>query len=221
MSEGNGTVGEEAVTSVGEGGGVHQEGGSSSSNPSNKEDEERVDIDDSEEEDVKQAEGMTTPNTPTAEEYRTHRLTHLPYRSWCAHCVRGKKRNPAHKKVKGDRETRQVPVIAIDYMYMTNREAAKSNPIAVVKDVKKEGVWAFMALKKGSGGTYIASRIARAINFMGYKKCAIKCDQEPAIKDLQKEVREELWEEKLKVAKEVRSILGEKRVSVEEAEDMD
>eukprot|EP00973_Karenia_brevis_P000654 93154-Karenia_brevis.AAC.1 len=95
---------------------------------------------------------------------------------------------------------------------MTSRDAERSNPILVMKDSMKEGVWAFMALKKGAGNTYIAERIAKTINFMGYKRCAIKCDQEPAMKDLQKEVRHELWEEKVKVAKAVAEALGEERV---------
>ena len=27
---------------------------------------------------------------PTVGEIAAHELTHLPYRSWCSHCVRGK-----------------------------------------------------------------------------------------------------------------------------------
>jgi hypothetical protein len=30
------------------------------------------------------------PCLPNAEEQRVHFLTHVPYRSWCTHCVRGK-----------------------------------------------------------------------------------------------------------------------------------
>ena len=78
-----------------------------------------------------------------------------------------------------------------------------------------------MALKKGAGNTYISERIAKAINFMGYKKCAIKRDQELAMKDLQKEVRLELWNEKVKAAKGVAQLLGEERVEVIEPESME
>eukprot|EP00973_Karenia_brevis_P086851 12045803-Karenia_brevis.AAC.1 len=31
---------------------------------------------------------LRTPKSPTPEEYRHHRLTHIPYRDWCPHCVR-------------------------------------------------------------------------------------------------------------------------------------
>ena len=32
----------------------------------------------------------TRPYTPTKAEVEAHEFTHLPYRSWCAHCVAGK-----------------------------------------------------------------------------------------------------------------------------------
>ena len=111
-------------------------------------------MDEEEEEDVQPMRAETTPKTPTAEEYRVHRLTHLPYRSWCPHCVRAKKKNPPHKrKRKDEKEERSMPVIAIDYMFMTGRGADKSRPLVVIKDSMKEGVWAFMTLKKGAGNT--------------------------------------------------------------------
>eukprot|EP00973_Karenia_brevis_P096202 12431137-Karenia_brevis.AAC.1 len=203
-------------------GGVHQSGNSTSSHEAAEHSEQiRDEMTEDEEEDVRPIKAETTPRTPTAEEYRVHRLTHLPYRSWCPHCVRGKKKNPPHRKQSksGDGD-RSIPVIAIDYMFMTSRDAEKSNPIIVIKDSKNDGVWAFMALRKGSTNTYIAERIAKVINFMGYKKCTIRCDQEPAMKDLQKEVRKELWEEKVKTAREVVDILGKERVEIIEPQSM-
>eukprot|EP00973_Karenia_brevis_P015205 2077748-Karenia_brevis.AAC.1 len=81
---------EEGITSRNEQGGVHQNGNSASSNEVQEErniagdtDMERIE---EEEEDVHPMKAETTPKTPTAEEYRVHRLTHLPYRSWCPHC---------------------------------------------------------------------------------------------------------------------------------------
>ena len=32
---------------------------------------------------------VADPKLPSAEEVAEHELTHLPYRSWCSHCVRG------------------------------------------------------------------------------------------------------------------------------------
>ena len=38
------------------------------------------------------------PQLPSEEEVKCHELTHLPYRSWCSHCVRGKGRAIDHRK---------------------------------------------------------------------------------------------------------------------------
>ena len=35
---------------------------------------------------------MNDPKELSAEERRSHALTHLPYRTWCTHCVREKRR---------------------------------------------------------------------------------------------------------------------------------
>ena len=45
-----------------------------------------------------------TPKAPTREEYEVHRLTHYPYRSWCPHCVRAKrkKHTSLFRRVKAD-----------------------------------------------------------------------------------------------------------------------
>ena len=36
------------------------------------------------------------PCMPTAEEVKRHYLTHVPYRSWCPHCVKGRGKEMAH-----------------------------------------------------------------------------------------------------------------------------
>ncbi len=36
------------------------------------------------------------PQEPTKEEVEEHSLIHVPFRSWCPHCVRGRGRNPGH-----------------------------------------------------------------------------------------------------------------------------
>ena len=38
------------------------------------------------------------PKLPTEEEVRQHLLCHLPYRSWCHHCIRGRGRERDHRR---------------------------------------------------------------------------------------------------------------------------
>ena len=36
------------------------------------------------------------PKLPSQREREEHQMTHLPYRSWCSHCVRGKGKEAPH-----------------------------------------------------------------------------------------------------------------------------
>ena len=47
------------------------------------------------------------------------------------------------------------------------------------------------------------------INSIGAPKIIIKTDQEPAIIDVQREVRKQLWDEVIRIAEEVRDLRGE------------
>ena len=52
---------------------------------------------------------------PSKEDVDSHMVTHIPYRSWCDHCVRGRAVNDHHPKEKSEESS--VPVISIDYAY--------------------------------------------------------------------------------------------------------
>ena len=41
--------------------------------------------------------GQKKKMTPTLAEREEHERTHIPYRSWCKHCVAARASNPAHR----------------------------------------------------------------------------------------------------------------------------
>ena len=86
---------------------------------------------------------------PSKEEIRRHKLTHIPYRSWCPICVAAKKKNPPHY-ARAKQPEDDIPIISMDYMYLNQCDDLEKNPIMVVKDHHRGGVWAFMVLRKGS-----------------------------------------------------------------------
>ena len=69
-----------------------------------------------EEEEGQLAKSKPNPTRPTEEEVERHNKTHIPYRSWCPHCVRGRAVNDPHRKLATRRG--KVSVISMDYMYM-------------------------------------------------------------------------------------------------------
>ena len=88
----------------------------------------------------------------------------------------------------------------MDYMYASDKSA-----ILVLKDANYGGVWALMVVRKGNGGEYAAIRVADISQKIGYPRCVLKCDQEPAIVDVTKEVRKVLWQELKGIAKEAKA----------------
>ena len=52
-----------------------------------------------EEPEAQPSEGLKRVDMPTPQEVRDHERTHLPFRSWCKHCVFGRAKNEPHRKV--------------------------------------------------------------------------------------------------------------------------
>ena len=57
---------------------------------------------------------------PTRTEIEEHMVMHMPFRSWCPHCVRGRAQTGLHQLRTCDRPEDSVPVVAVDYMYMAS-----------------------------------------------------------------------------------------------------
>eukprot|EP00973_Karenia_brevis_P096216 12431215-Karenia_brevis.AAC.1 len=162
-----------------------QEKSTSSSSKDGMKEPEDSGMEVQEEEEAREVKPMRMPKGPTEDEYCTHILTHLPYRNWCPHCVRGKKKNPPHSKIRDGK--REVPLVSMDYMFMTTNSDEATNPVLVVVDHFNGGVWSTMVLRKGSQSTYITHKLRKVLNILGYRRYVIKCDQEPALVDIQRE----------------------------------
>ena len=67
---------------------------------------------------------MNSPMKPSREEVETHNLTHLPYRNWCRHCVRGRGKEASHKV--GSGEVGDYPEFYFDWCFPGEEEAGKN-----------------------------------------------------------------------------------------------
>eukprot|EP00973_Karenia_brevis_P075571 10498545-Karenia_brevis.AAC.1 len=92
----------------------------------------------------------------------------------------------------------------MDYMFMTTSGNEAVNPVLVVVDHFNGGVWSTMVLRKGSQSTYITQKLRKMLNLLGYQRYAIKCDQEPALVEIQRDVRKEMRKEIQESAREAR-----------------
>ena len=81
-------------------------------------------------------------------------------------------------------------MFSMDYMFMTQKPSTEDlmYQILVIKEKISNGTWALPVVRKGAYKSQIVKRVLEVINSVGSPKI-IKSDQEPAIVDLQMDVR--------------------------------
>ena len=147
---------------------------------------------------------LASPGQPTKEERRKHNCTHIPYRAWCDHCVRGRGRNRAARNLCGSYNAANgfVPRVHADYaLFSVNErgdECDESGPggrvvlkILVLKETLCGSIWAYSVQhKRYTQEPWIRDQIISDFNTIGLsdERMSIKNDQEPALVDLVKEI---------------------------------
>ena len=66
---------------------------------------------------VQQQAPIASPTLPSQSERMEHRITHLPYRSWCDECVEAFGRERSHRSTALDE--RVFPLVSVDYMFLS------------------------------------------------------------------------------------------------------
>ena len=66
---------------------------------------------------IQEAQSLPEPHVPTKSEIAAHNVTHLPYRSWCPHCVAARRPNTGHRS-SASSSTNALPLIVADYCYI-------------------------------------------------------------------------------------------------------
>ena len=130
---------------------------------------------------------MADPMKPKAEEIEEHEKTHLPYRSWCRHCVRGRGKEAPHLASK---EGPGLPEYHMDYGFFGEEgEPGKTVPVLVVRERSTRMTMA-AAVPTKTTRAYIARRVVAFMKEVGneYGDIVVKSDQEPAITSIVAEV---------------------------------
>ncbi|CAE7357043.1 RE1, partial [Symbiodinium sp. KB8] len=125
---------------------------------------------------------INTPNTPTKEEVAEHAITHLPYKSWCAECVKHKVRDDRHS---GDlsHTSSEHPVIQFDFGFSRRDETSEDKAIfLVIKDRTTKSISAVPTLSKGQQYmSYMTTEAVRFISWLGHRKVVLQGDNEPSL----------------------------------------
>ena len=113
-----------------------------------------------EEEEVVAVRPARTPCSPTRAEREEHESTHLPFRSWCRHCVAGRSDNPHHQTVSdSEGERRGLLEAHLDYAFLKRDASDELLKILVVKFRPSRAVRVYAAPAKGVGDEMIVERV--------------------------------------------------------------
>jgi hypothetical protein len=135
----------------------------------------------------------TQIKSPSKAERYAHYPHHLPYRSWCEHCVKAKGRVSSHR-ASGDDRLPGCQIVHIDFAFLRRRTDVVSEddlmPILVMKDdTTRMASW--LPLQSKSNDGYSAAKLGEFVKMLGYKKLFIKFDNESSILALKRRVRDE------------------------------
>ena len=120
------------------------------------------------------------PGCPTAAEREAHEHNHLPFRSWCDECVKGRLDNPPHRRQEA--EERGIPEVMMDYGFVSRTGDKKSVVILVTKDRDSRVIISNMVMHKGHGDEEAIEQGQKNIKRLGsWKRCILKTDNEPAL----------------------------------------
>ena len=135
------------------------------------------------------------PRTPSRQEALEHACTHVPFRSWCPHCVRGKAKSGVHRS-NGGSAASDKPVVAFDYAFLGERpiedpdDAEPHIKVLVGRDSHARVYWSCPVPQKGlDNEEYAVRQTLRFLDFLGYNNLVLKSDQEPALGAVLKKVR--------------------------------
>ena len=132
---------------------------------------------------------LRDPGAPTQREVEEHNITHLPFRSWCPYCVSGKAQDRQHRLRKEDQMAKQVPEVVFDYGFFGGKEDEETLAVQVARDRRTQMVFANVVPRKGMIHEHGAKSMLEDLEKLGYQEIILKCDGEPALKNVQSEVQ--------------------------------
>ena len=166
-----------------------------------KEDEE-VKIEDEPSEEAELVKVAQDPGNPTKDQVAVHRITHVPFRTWCRWCVLGRGHGIQH--MSRGAKTWIVPIVGLDYFFLTKggvkarkeldmedaeiQEARGKGDIVkclIVRCYASKAVFAHVIPAKGVDEEgIIPELVVHDLQWLGHTRIIMKADNEPAIQAL-------------------------------------
>ena len=117
---------------------------------------------------------LPEPRMPSKSEMMAHRITHLPYRSWCQHCVQTRRQNSQHRR-KSPSSQRTHPLLVADYCYLQDTPGGETLTVLVARLFPAKAIMAVVCPSKTDD--FVINRLAHFIRDSGYARIVYKSDQ--------------------------------------------
>ena len=152
-------------------------------------------------------EPMIEPKVPTAAQISAHNINHLPYRSWCPHCVAARRPNSHHSRSKNE-DRKSSPLLVADYCFMKDNADEEITTVLVARLYPAKAILATVCPSKGVD-EHVISRVTNFIRDSGYLKLIYRSDQEPALRALLEQAFKKASDLQLEQAVPEASAVGE------------
>jgi hypothetical protein len=127
-----------------------------------------------------------TPKKPSHTEIMQHMAAHVPFRTWCKHCVAGRARDHAHRRTNTESE---FPIVSMDYAFL-GREDEQMLATMLVMHEQPSGADAAIQVAEKGASDYAVAAVMHYLNWWGHAKIIIRTDGEPAIVSLVRKLKE-------------------------------
>eukprot|EP00435_Cladocopium_sp_Y103_P044674 s1582_g12.t1 len=128
---------------------------------------------------------------PSESEQAAHRLTHLPFAAWCPSCLAHRARQNRHERT-GESHSHAVPTVSFDFFYTKadgDEEPDETTPDTVLSLVivcSQTGYTACVPLQHKNQLDLMNRELVQFVQRLGHSECNLRCDNEPAILQLQR-----------------------------------
>ena len=97
--------------------------------------------------------------------------------------------NSPHEGSDPEDDVEGVPHVSKDYVFFGERESEKQvYPVLVIRERRHKMTWAMLVPRRRTEFPWIAKRAAKFIDQLGHNRVTLRCDNEPAIEVLAREI---------------------------------
>ena len=97
--------------------------------------------------------------------------------------------NAPHGRSDAQDDLDGVPHVSVDYGFIVEMDPEEHvSPVLVIRERRLKMTWAMLVPRKGTESPWIAKRVPRFIDQLGHNTVTLRCDDEPAIEALAREI---------------------------------